>query len=514
VRKLFLPLFLLAVVVAAAARPPAGSADTPSTDGVATFKTTSRLVLLDVVVTDLNGQFASGLTKDDFNISEDGKPQKITAFEAPGEHPKNPYSGDQAPVTIFVLDELNTSFQDMAYARNQLTHYFQSRPQHLDQPSALIALDNIEFKVLLNYSQDRDAFLAALKSHIPRYPARMKSGVNTDRLASSLVALQQIAASTVGIPVRKNVIWVGAGYPAMNLIGIHQDQKTTMENMVSRTINKLLEARITVYPIDPTMMESLQKGIAVDTADPDTALYPSQVPSQVSIADRFDMDINITALGPATGGRAFYWRNDIDAIVQSSVDDGGKYYTLAYVPSNRADNPKYRSIHVTVRRGLVARTRQGYFSTDVPMSKEVVAVDISQAAQNTLPYTGLPITLTGKARQGKISFTLYVNAQALSWQSLANGDGRGQISVAVASFSAHDKRLSYQTKDLENVLPAADFKGLRQRFAAFHVQARLPQDAERLRIIVRDKSSGRMGTLDVDAKHIPSHAETPKALND
>ncbi|HYL73463.1 MAG TPA: VWA domain-containing protein [Bryobacteraceae bacterium] len=45
-----------------------------------TIRTTSRLVLLDVSVKDSAGGFVSGLTKDNFKVYEDGKPQQISQF--------------------------------------------------------------------------------------------------------------------------------------------------------------------------------------------------------------------------------------------------------------------------------------------------------------------------------------------------------------------------------------------------------------------------------------------------
>ena len=44
------------------------------------ISTTTRLVLLDVGVRQPSGPFVSGLTKDDFHVFEDGKPQPITQF--------------------------------------------------------------------------------------------------------------------------------------------------------------------------------------------------------------------------------------------------------------------------------------------------------------------------------------------------------------------------------------------------------------------------------------------------
>ncbi len=60
-----------------------------------TIRTTSRLVLLDVSVKDSAGGYVSGLTKDNFKVYEDGKPQQISQF-----------ADADVPVTVgIVVDE-------------------------------------------------------------------------------------------------------------------------------------------------------------------------------------------------------------------------------------------------------------------------------------------------------------------------------------------------------------------------------------------------------------------------
>jgi len=60
-----------------------------------TIRTTSRLVLLDVSVKDAKHGFVSGLSKDDFKVYENGKPQQITEF-----------ANADIPVTVgIVVDE-------------------------------------------------------------------------------------------------------------------------------------------------------------------------------------------------------------------------------------------------------------------------------------------------------------------------------------------------------------------------------------------------------------------------
>jgi VWFA-related protein len=112
-------------------------ASTPST-----IKVTTRIVVLDVVVTDKKGNLIhSQLTRDDFTVFEDGQQQAIRSFEPPSEH-QMPVSdsaivnsaadlkkiGD-APVTILVLDELNSRFEDMSFSRQMMIKYLQSQPR-------------------------------------------------------------------------------------------------------------------------------------------------------------------------------------------------------------------------------------------------------------------------------------------------------------------------------------------------------------------------------------------------
>src|SRR5262249_1848264 len=56
------------------------SASEPSPQGQATFRTTTSLVEVDVVIHDKKGDFVGGLKADDLQLFEDGKSQKIEQF--------------------------------------------------------------------------------------------------------------------------------------------------------------------------------------------------------------------------------------------------------------------------------------------------------------------------------------------------------------------------------------------------------------------------------------------------
>jgi VWFA-related protein len=111
--------------------------------GTPTIKVTSALVFLDVTVLDKKGHpIVSGLTKDDFTITEDKEPQTIVSFEAPEVHvgradpeDANPSPSGKAPATILVMDQLNSRWEDFAYIREEVERFLKAQPQRLPSPT-------------------------------------------------------------------------------------------------------------------------------------------------------------------------------------------------------------------------------------------------------------------------------------------------------------------------------------------------------------------------------------------
>ena len=215
---------------------------------------TAREVVLDVVVTDKKGNLVrrDDLKPGDFAIFEDKQPQRVRGFEAPSAH-RMPAAAEKpivssaadlkkigdAPVTVLVLDELNSRFEDMSFARNAMVKYLESQPAVLKEPTVLLIASNTTFQQMHDYTQDRDALIAVVKKHMPEYPWRMmnsgKSGPGAvERMGQVLAALQQIAQASIGTPGRKNLIWVGNGYPSADLTGLDDKTVNTIEAAVKR----------------------------------------------------------------------------------------------------------------------------------------------------------------------------------------------------------------------------------------------------------------------------------------
>ena len=105
------------------------------------IKSEVRIVVVDVVVTGAKGVPAGGLKKEDFQVSEDGKAQKVSFFEEHTGGRVTPIALPAMPTDVFtnyptvkttdsvnvlLLDSLNTQAIDQSYVRPQMEKYMEA----------------------------------------------------------------------------------------------------------------------------------------------------------------------------------------------------------------------------------------------------------------------------------------------------------------------------------------------------------------------------------------------------
>jgi VWFA-related protein len=241
------------------------------------LKTKVRLVAVDVVVTSSKGEPISGLTKEDFEVLEEGKTQTTSMFEEhKGAPPKRfklppmppnvytnfPLTESADSVNIILLDALNTPASDQSYVHAQMLKYLQTIP-----PNTRVAIFTLasRLRMLQGITTDSSQLLAAInsekagphasplrpstaesdadqsrvdfltaESHAPppapnqtpaqysadpisatkQFLADTASFLTDTRVGMTLEALQQLGRYLSGIPGRKNVIWFSGSFPA------------------------------------------------------------------------------------------------------------------------------------------------------------------------------------------------------------------------------------------------------------------------------------------------------------
>ena len=264
--KLQALLLLCAATLAESQAIQVPSAPAPSApQSSATIHQTVNNVLVDVVVTDKNGQPVKGLSKGQFQVLENGAPQQIAFFEehqaqpalAPPAHPlqlpPNVYTNiattapDTGPTLILLMDALNTPSADQVKVRLAMLEYLRKIPAG---PRIAIFTLTSKLRMVQGFNSDPATLTAALdqaatwqkQSHLTddvgqdSYADSMpKLGIGTatsgtsdvfqnfvaheqawrvdQRVGYTLDALNALATYLSALPGRKNLIWFSGSFP-------------------------------------------------------------------------------------------------------------------------------------------------------------------------------------------------------------------------------------------------------------------------------------------------------------
>jgi len=181
------------------------NAPSPSDVPAPTIRVNTRLVLVDVVVTDKQGKPVPALSRDAFAVEEGGKPQKISVFETPqaSQLPQAPalppgiysnraqFRSPGGPIVVLLLDAVNTPFKDQAYARQQMLRFVHEQYK----PGQRIAIYTLtdSLRVLQDFTNDPQVLYMALQNYLPE-PQRLATA---NRPETTIASGNPTASSTV-----------------------------------------------------------------------------------------------------------------------------------------------------------------------------------------------------------------------------------------------------------------------------------------------------------------------------
>jgi VWFA-related protein len=417
---------------------------TPEELTIPSVRVTTRLVLVDAVVTDKSGQRVRALKQGDFTILENGKPQKIAAFqfEARGFEanltqitplPQNIYTNrpeynmPHGPLTVILLDGVNTAVADQQTARTQVLKYLGTQLQPRERVSVYTLASSLN--LLQDFTDDVTLLKTAVEKFTPQKslelqraeieqivpPVRItgdtgvRGGGNSqamlvlsrisaflndqktfqdkERALQTMAAMKLLSRRLAGYPGRKNLVWISAGFPIALTSRVQRfssDSDTlaqganspseervdeNFENDLQELASQLTDAQISVYSVDARGLvgsgteDASRQGTNAAGFLRTGAEYGAAVAGASEVLQR-SQDTLLT-ISNETGGRLFKNGNDLASAVATSVADGSSYYLLGYYPDNRNWDGKFRKIQVKLDRSdLEVRSRAGYFAKD------------------------------------------------------------------------------------------------------------------------------------------------------
>ncbi|HEX7285477.1 MAG TPA: VWA domain-containing protein [Candidatus Angelobacter sp.] len=558
---------LMTVALAIAASGYAQGNSNPPDKSQATFRTTTRLVVVDVVAVNGKGEPLTDLKPEEFTVSENGKLQEVKSFSLhqplpanartepspaaplpPGEFSNAPRYKNAAVWNIILLDFLNSQVLSQADMRDRLAKVLDKMP---DDPVAVYVLTD-RLHLLHDFSSDQAALkaaVAALKNkasaHIDnpkggheaeRYPPPILAAMTPEQLAAvlhseaqatgfntqlrlrlTMEALNMIVRNVAALPGRKNLIWISQAFPFSIDPGQTvkaTDAATGMDFSVSvpGTANALLDGEVAIYPVDPLGVTGSDEfdvaGRGKDAIGlPETNVGPTNTVSELRYAQNAT-HASLNNLADSTGGRAFYNRNDLGDAVLQSMRDGDTFYTLAYYPSDKNWNGKFRRISVKVARaGVKLRHRSGYFALDpgvhdAPAARAEAVALFRQALDLETPVA-TSLLFHARVRppapaQEKLIVELQLEPGAITTDAGPDNHQHVSVDCAVAVFTEKGAPVTLTGNTVSGPLKPEGFEKVAREGFPCRVGLDLPPGSYLLRLGIHDNLSGRMGTANAN----------------
>lgn len=440
--------------------PPPGEVPAP------TIRVSTHLVLVDVVVTDKQGKPITGLHPEDFEVQENGKAQKISTFVPAGENlaeapplppgiysNKPQYRSPGGPITVMLLDAVNTPFADQGYARRQMLSFVQSQYKP-GQRMAIFTLTGA-LRVLQDFTSDPQVLYSALQRYKPQaqefavagqpatsaasgsptagstvlavdastaplttgsgetlrgsgsaqadslraaleaFAGAQSSYAEDERAVLSLNALNSLARILGGLPGRKSVIWVTGNLP----FSLVPENRTMTDAELEETLPSLDTRRVGQHAAG-TQAAVFRQSHAGDIrelenrlASAQVAIYPIDARG-LTMSTSTDSQETMLDIAHETGGRAYVNQNEIKFGVERAFQDSAASYAIGYYPENKKYDGKYRTIKIKVKRdGVDVQNRRGYFAVDPVQLKGANAEQaVASALNDVSPSTMVAFT--------------------------------------------------------------------------------------------------------------------------
>jgi VWFA-related protein len=185
--------------------------NSPGNGGTPVFHASSRLVIVDVVAVDSRGNPVVGLKPTDFQLLEDGKPQRLASFDehksptTSSEPPKHfhlpPHQYTNVPEeepkgawTVILFDTLNTPAADQVTARLHMLKFLKSLPA--GQRTALFAL-GARLRLIQTFTGSSDVLVAAATNLLASPSSLLVTEAHHQRQEDDLAYRERMAAPTI-----------------------------------------------------------------------------------------------------------------------------------------------------------------------------------------------------------------------------------------------------------------------------------------------------------------------------
>jgi VWFA-related protein len=521
----------------------------PPPNPVSRLRAQSAVVRIDVEVNDSSGRPIKGLRADQFEVSDNGRMEKITTFtysDIERMDTAGPGNAAATPMVIAVDSPTPTggavdAAMEKVRDRRLIALFFDMTSMETDDiirahdaaekflkkqmsPADLVAvvIFSTRLAVLANFTNDRPTLEKAIAQVMPGAASQLASPLyaaaqngeydveqdtgdaytpdqtefnvfNTDQKLEAIEGLVDVLAA---IPGRKALVEFTGG--------ITQTGEENRAELRAAT-DAANRADVSIYSIDA-------RGLFATPPGGDATTAPATGTSMFSGAavfhqtdQREDSRDTLATLSTDTGGRAFFDLGDLSDAFPKIQQENNGYYLIGYdLPADVKRDGSWHAVRVKVNvPGAHVRYRNGYFAPRdfQHLEKEDRNQQLADVLREEDPEVDLPIAVeTARFRisdqQVYVPISAKLASSALDWAE-KHGRREAEFDFAAEIRAVPAGQLAASLRDTITVhLGEERFQQVNRSSLVYQAGVVVAPGVYRLKFVARENESGKIGTFE------------------
>jgi VWFA-related protein len=516
------------------------------------FRAEANLVEISTVVVNQRGERVSGLKREDFEVLEDGRPQRIEQFLAVDLETRNADTTDRTfggfRDTLAPPDLASNDVEGRAYAI--VLDYFHLAPEEMPRVRTAVRQfveghlgeHDTACVVRMSYSPYGSLFTTDRKqllrlAGITLQPGSLRTQTGDDIPVQEPTKLAPIREPTMGMALdlamaadgtersleelgrvaeylgqlrfrRKTVLLFSQGI-GIDLFGGYTGSSPAIRDASDRAARALKEFVAAATRNDVTVYAIDARGLSAVTAD--------------SSGTRHAEWDSLRILSRETGGDAVVAFNQFDLPFSRIVDDSSRYYVLGYYTKVPSTNKDFHALKVrTIDPQLTVRTRTGFYgnaaihpAVKTPNGKST-QVDKLLAYPLSVSDGGLHLAISASVAgrtggRGIVQVALEIKGPEL----LLDREGRdladNELEIAYAALDDVEKTVSHGAKRVSFRRSDESWPKIAEKGWRYLTVVPIPAGAHQLRLAARETKIGRFGSVFIDVR-VPDLSAQPIAM--
>ncbi|HVQ36034.1 MAG TPA: VWA domain-containing protein [Pyrinomonadaceae bacterium] len=551
--KLFSLLVLVSLTFSTLVPLQAQQPTQPAADEVVRIST--NLVQLDAVVTDKDGNPKKDLTAADFEVLQDGKPQKlVSATYVDTDFPDQPVAQTRidktaplAPPTrtrlentgrllTFVVDDGNCDVSPlgMKATREGLEKFVREQMR----PDDLVAIYQTRTgsSMLQQFTSDKAQLLRTISKirwHLrpvfcPEDPfqghssgretsferanrEKMENRGRDSRVGSLAGVLRFVIRGLQKLPGRKSIylfsdgiyfLSSGSGIRSPSGFPNQRFRMTDVMDYMKDLVDAANRASVVIYTIDVRGVGTTYGGITA------SEWFEGDQPGRVSgMSGGIDPDSRsgLFYLADETGGKFYHDANDLNRLVRKAISQEKGYYRIGYQPDEDTFKGKrFNKIEIKVKRpDLSVRSHSGFLGvTDESLrsKKRTGDSELYEAIVSPLPHAGLDLHLTAffgstEPEGGFMRTAVYLDGEQLSFVDEPNGLKKAVFDVVAVTLDQKNEVVEDFNRTHTIRFPAAYLAEVQQKGLVYSANIPVKKPGMyNFRVAIRDVNSKQIGS--------------------